>query len=154
MAAKEERQKADLRRRVAQEADQAKEEIGKQVATDSKVVDSKKLQKLIKSSAAESFTQMLHNESSRRIFESYLNHQTGTADDLNFYLKALEFREQLYMSKEQERKVALRYMLVPPLQILFISRASLISVVSHQVIWECQRIVSARSSSSEIVRWS
>ena len=40
-------------------------------------------------------------------FEAYLEEYYRAAIDLNFLKAALEYRDQLYISKEHERKVAL-----------------------------------------------
>lgn len=149
-AEKEQRQRAELRRKVAHEADLAKEEIGKQATTDAKTMDQKKLHKLIKSSAAESFSQMLHNENSRRVFDAYLAHHAGTSDDLHFYLEALEFRGQLYISKEQERKVALRCASYGPQTVIL----HLNSVALHQATLELAKIANVCSNLWEIARLS
>jgi len=58
------------------------------------------------------------------MFETYLLQTVGSADDLLFYRSALDFRDQLYISKEQERKVALGCGRFPP-----VLRASLSSQV-------------------------
>lgn len=49
------------------------------------------------------------------VSSSYLVQSVGSADDLYFLRKVKDFREQLFISKDQERKVALRSCLLPSL---------------------------------------
>ncbi len=52
-----------------------------------------------------------------KAFEAYLEESYHAGIDLNFLKAALDFRDQLYISKEHERKVGLGYF---PIFLLFL----------------------------------